>query len=71
MKALREHPNAPAALLRNRGLFTWGSKGLIEVASLLNKLEEAAEIVIYAKILGVAQPLPEGALDAFLQSKKG
>lgn len=71
VKSLREHPNAPAALLRNRGLFTWGSKGLIEVANLLNKLEEAAEIGVYAKILGGAQPLPEGALDTFLQSRKG
>lgn len=71
VKSLREHPNAPAVLLRNRGLFTWGKNGLLEVAKLLNSLEEAAEIGVYAKLLGGAQSLPEGALDTFLQGKKG
>ena len=71
VKSLREHPNAPAVLLRNRGLFTWGKNGLLEVAKLLNSLEEAAEIGVYAKLLGGAQSLPQGALDTFLQAKKG
>lgn len=71
VKSLREHPAAPAVLLRNRGLFTWGSKGLIEVAKLLNSLEEAAEIGVYAKLLGGAQSLPQGALDSFLAQRKG
>lgn len=71
VKSLRQHPAAPAVLLRNRGLFTWGSKGLLEVAKLLNSLEEAAEIGVYAKILGGAQSLPPGALDTFLAKRKG
>ncbi|XVJ70404.1 MAG: class II aldolase/adducin family protein [Rhizobacter sp.] len=71
IKSLREHPAAPAVLLRNRGLFTWGTTGLLDVARLLNSLEEAAEIGVYAKILGGAQPLPPGALDTFLANRKG
>lgn len=71
IKSLREHPAAPAVLLRNRGLFTWGSKGLTEVARLLNSLEEAAEIGVYAKLLGGAQSLPKGALDTFLAKRAG
>lgn len=71
IKSLRETPRAPAVLLRNRGLFTWGSQGLLEVAKLLNSLEEAAEIGVYAHLLGGAKSLPEGALDTFLTQKKG
>lgn len=71
IKSLREHPDAPAALLRNRGLFTWGKGSIEDVARLLNSLEEAAEIGVYAAQLGGAQPLPQGALDAFLAQRKG
>jgi L-ribulose-5-phosphate 4-epimerase len=71
IKSLRAHPAAPAVLLRNRGLFTWGASSLTDTASLLNKLEEAAEIGVYAALLGGAKPLPEGELDTFLAKKKG
>ena len=71
LKSLREKPRAPAVLLRNRGLFAWGSEGLTALAKLLNSLEEGAEIAVYAKLLGGAQPLPEGALDKFLAAKQG
>lgn len=71
VKSLRLHPDAPAVLLRNRGLFAWGSHGLLEAAGVLNALEEAAEIGVYAHLLGGAQPLPEGALANFIAQKKG
>lgn len=71
VKSLRAHPAAPAVLLRNRGLFAWGKNGLIELAKLLNSLEEGAEIAVYSQLLGGGQPLPAGALDTFLESRKG
>lgn len=71
VKSLRAHPRAPAVLLRNRGMFAWGKDGIIELAKLLNALEEGAEIAVYAQLLGGGQPLPEGALDSFIASRKG
>jgi L-ribulose-5-phosphate 4-epimerase len=71
VKSLRANPAAPAVLLRNRGLFAWGKKGLIDVANLLNSLEEGAEIAVFAQLLGGGQPLPEGALATFLESRNG
>lgn len=71
INSLRAHPTAPAVLLRNRGLFAWGREGLIALAKLLNALEEGAEIAVYAQQLGGGQPLPAGALDTFLASRRG
>lgn len=71
VKSLRAHPAAPAVLLRNRGLFTWGKGSLLDVANLLNGLEEGAEIAVYSTLLGGGQDLPEGALDTFLKQRQG
>lgn len=70
-KAIAADPKAPGVLLRNRGLFVWGAKGIVTLAHLLNSLEEGAEIQVYAEILGGAKPLPEGELDKFLAAKRG
>ena len=71
VKSLRAQPAAPAVLLRNRGLFTWGKGSLLDVANLLNGLEEGAEIAVYSTLLGGGQDLPAGALDTFLQQRQG
>ena len=71
LKSLRAAPEAPAVLLRNRGLFAWGKGSLLELANLLNSLEEGAEIAVYAALLGGGQDLPTGALDTFLQQQQG
>jgi len=71
IKSLRANPAAPAVLLRNRGLFAWGKDSLLEVANLLNSLEEGAEIAVYSKLLGGGVDLPAGALDTFLKQRQG
>lgn len=71
LKSLRANPSAPAVLLRNRGLFAWGKGSLLDLANLLNGLEEGAEIAVYSSLLGGGQDLPSGALDTFLQQRKG
>jgi ribulose-5-phosphate 4-epimerase/fuculose-1-phosphate aldolase len=71
LKSLRANPAAPAVLLRNRGLFTWGTGSLLDVANLLNGLEEGAEIAVYSTLLGGGVDLPEGALDTFLKQRQG
>jgi ribulose-5-phosphate 4-epimerase/fuculose-1-phosphate aldolase len=68
---IRSHPKAPAALLKNRGLFAWGSEGVSALAALIHSLDEAAEITLLSERIGGPQPLPEGAVEAFVASKQG
>jgi L-ribulose-5-phosphate 4-epimerase len=69
--AIRANPKTPVVLLKNRGLFGWGEKGIDELSKLLNSLDEGAQITLWSQVLGGAQPLPTGALDTFLAAKKG
>lgn len=71
IEAIRRHPRAPAALLKNRGLFAWGSDGVAALAALVHSLDEAAEITLLAERIGGPQPLPEGAVEAFVAAKRG
>lgn len=71
LTSLRAAPAAPAVLLRNRGLFAWGSEGVLALARQLASLEEAAEITLKAEVLGGPQPLPDGAIAAFVAAKRG
>lgn len=69
--AMRKHPKAPAVLLKNRGLFAWGSQGIAALGALIHSLDEAAEITLLAERIGGPQPLPDGAVEAFVASKAG
>jgi len=71
LQSLRAHPKAPAVLLRNRGLFTWGGKGILELAKQLASIEEAAEITLKAEILGGSQELPAGSIEDFATKQQG
>ncbi len=68
---IRKYPDVPATLLKNRGLFAWGSKGVSALAALIDNLDEAAEITLLSERLGGPQPLPEGAVEAFVATKAG
>lgn len=69
--AIRANPLAPAALLKNRGLFAWGKDGIAALGTLIHSLDEAAEIQLLSEKIGGAQPLPDGAVEAFVASKAG
>lgn len=71
IEAIRKNPKAPAALLKNRGLFAWGGEGIAALGGLIHSLDEAAEIQLLSERIGGAQPLPEGAVEAFVASKAG
>lgn len=71
INSIRRNPKAPAALLKNRGLFAWGSNGVSALAALIHSLDEAAEITLLSERIGGPQPLPEGAVEAFVASKAG
>lgn len=68
---IRKFPLAPATLLKNRGLFAWGANGVAALAALIHSLDEAAEITLLSERIGGPQPLPEGAVEAFVASKAG
>jgi len=53
--AVRNDPTTPAILIANHGLFAWGET-IEEVARLVVELEEAAQVIAKAEILGGAKP---------------
>jgi len=71
IEAIRKFPKTPVVLLKNRGLFSWGSEGVKALSRLLHTIDEAAEITLWADSLGGAQPLPPGAIETFQKTKKG
>lgn len=62
-EAMRINPKAPAVLVANHGPFAWG-KTLDQVATFLIALEEAAQVILKAEILGGAKVFPAGAHEA-------
>jgi L-ribulose-5-phosphate 4-epimerase len=60
---LEQHPTTSAVLLANHGLLAFGPD-TGSTADLVIAIEESAEAVIAATILGGSVPFPDGALDA-------
>ena len=63
LKALGEHPDAPAVLLANHGPFAW-AQSVLDAARFLVLLEEGARFTYLAGNLGGAKPLSAGAHEA-------
>ena len=61
-EVLRQQPTTSAVLLANHGLLAFGPDAA-SAADLVIAIEESAEAVMAAAILGGAVPFPDGALD--------
>jgi L-fuculose-phosphate aldolase len=62
-EVLEQHPTTSAVLLANHGLLAFGPD-TGSTADLVIAIEESAEVVMAATILGGSVPFPDGALDA-------
>lgn len=60
--AVRNNPDTPAILIANHGLFAWG-ESIEEVARFIVELEDAAQAIVKAEVLGGAKLLPPTARD--------
>ena len=68
-QAMRINPAAPAILVGNHGPFAWGET-LDDVTRFLIALEEAAQVILKAEILGGAKPFPPGAHAALIEANQ-
>lgn len=59
---MRSHPNSPAVLLGNHGLLAFNDDP-VATARLIMVMEEGAEAVIGARLLGGEKPFPHGAFE--------
>jgi L-fuculose-phosphate aldolase len=62
VEQLRQHPRVPAVLLANHGLLA-GGRDPQHAAQFVVAMEETAVLALNARMLGGAQPFPEGALE--------
>jgi L-ribulose-5-phosphate 4-epimerase len=69
-EVLEQHPTTSAVLLANHGLLAFGPDAA-GTADLVIAIEESAEAVMAATIIGGAVPFPDGALDAVRASMAG
>lgn len=60
---VQNHPGLPAVMMANHGALVFHDDP-IATARLLATLDEAAELIIHAKVLGGAQELPHEAVEA-------
>ncbi len=69
VKAVKEKPGIAAVLLANHGVLAFG-KSPAETAQLLATLDEAAELILNARLIGGEKPLPEQAFAQIEERKR-
>ncbi len=67
--AVRSKPGVSAVLLANHGVLAF-SNSPTETAQFLATLDEAAELLLHARLLGKEQPLPDQAFEQIKQRKQ-
>ncbi len=67
--AVKSKPGISAVLLANHGVLAFG-KSPAETAQLLATLDEAAELVLQARLIGGEKPLPFQAFEQIEERKK-
>lgn len=69
VEALQTKPGISAVLLANHGVLAFG-RSPMETAQLLATLDEAAELILHARLIGGEKPLPEQAFKQIESRKK-
>lgn len=67
--AVKSKPGVSAVLLANHGVLAFG-KSPADTAQLLATLDEAAELILQARIIGGEKPLPEQAFKQIAERKR-
>lgn len=69
VEAVKQKPGVSAVLLANHGVLAFG-KSPAETAQLLATLDEAAELILQARLIGGEKPLPAQAFQQIEERKK-
>ncbi|MCY0900908.1 MAG: class II aldolase/adducin family protein [Firmicutes bacterium] len=67
--AVTSHPGVSAVLLANHGVLAF-SKSPADTAQLLSTLDEAAELILHARLIGGEKPLPAQAFAQIEERKR-
>lgn len=60
IEIVKSHPHLPALMLANHGLLAFG-KTPLDTAQIVTTLDEAAELILNARLIGGEKPLPDAA----------